>query len=74
MHLWIVRLSVASILLTGIIFFNQRMLDAEQNKSPHHEKGVVRIATKEGKTGTINWKTRYITSKGIAATSSNTSN
>ena len=74
MYLWITKLSVTSMLLAGIVFFNQSMLDAEQNKSPHYEKGIVRIATKGGKTGTINWKTRYITSKGIAVTTSNTTN
>ncbi len=74
MYLWKAKLSATSILLMGIIFFNQGMLKAEQNNSPHYEKGVVRIATKGGKTGTINWKTRYITSKGIATTTSSTTN
>ena len=74
MYLLITKLSVASMLLAGIVFFNQSVLNAEQNKSPHYEKGVVKIATKGGKTGTINWKTRYITSKGIAVTTSHTTN
>lgn len=60
--------------MVGIVFFNQSMLKAVENKSPHYEKGVARIATKEGKTGIINWETRYITSKGIVAATSNATN
>ena len=74
MYLWKTKFSVASILMVGIVFFNQSMLKAVENKSPHYEKGVARIATKEGKTGIINWETRYITSKGIVAATSNATN
>ncbi len=74
MYLWKTKLSVTSIFLVGILFLNQSMLKAGQKESPHYEKGVARIVTKGGKTGTINWKTRYITSKGMVAAASNTTN
>lgn len=72
--LWKIELLVASMLLMGIVFYHQGVLEANQNKSTHYEKGVARIVTKEGRTGTINWETRYITSKGIVAATSITTN
>ncbi len=74
MYLLKTKLSVTCILLAGVVFCNQSMLVAEESISSHYEKGVVKIATKGGKTGTINWKTRYIISKGIVASTSNTTN
>lgn len=72
--LWHIKLLVAGMMLMGSVLFHQDVLKASQNKSPHYEKGVARITTKEGKTGTINWETRYITSKGIVSATSNTTN
>ncbi|MFQ5685231.1 MAG: hypothetical protein ACE5GV_01090 [Candidatus Scalindua sp.] len=67
MYLWKNKFLATSLLLAGIVFCNQGMLKAEQKKPHNYEKGVARIVTKAGKTGTINWETRYITSKGIAS-------
>lgn len=60
------KLSIVGLLLTGFVFLNQNLLHADPGSSSHYEKGVARITTKEGKTGTINWETRYIISKGIS--------
>ncbi len=65
MNIWKYNLLLICVLLAGIIFINQDMVKAGKKKSPFYEKGVVNVTLGNGRAGTVNWETRYITARGI---------
>lgn len=67
-------LCMSVVIITGFICINNGIVKAGQGKAVYAEDGSVRATLGEGKTGTINWKTKYVMAKGMASAPSGTNN
>ena len=60
------KLLVIYILVSGVAYANHSAVYSGPIKDAQYVKGKVTKKFKDGRTGVINWKTRYITAKGMA--------
>jgi hypothetical protein len=69
-----IKLLIICVLVSGVAYANHSMAHSGPIKNAKYINGEITKTFKDGRTGIISWKTRYITAKGMAPSSPNTYN